>query len=132
MRFLIALIALTTSSLTCAQELKPGKWELLIKSEMTGIPVPPQSRTITYCVDDKNKNQPFIGNDTCRFGDKAVQGNKVSWKMTCEGDPKMLGDITLVIDGEKYSGTSDITMTISGAPNMSMKGTYTGRFLGPC
>ena len=52
--------------------------------------------------------------------------------MTCEGDPKMLGDITLVIDGEKYSGTSDITMTISGAPHMSMKGTYTGRFLGPC
>jgi hypothetical protein len=52
--------------------------------------------------------------------------------MICGGDPKMLGDIALVIDGEKYSGTSNIMMMISGAPDMSMRGTYTGRLLGPC
>ena len=120
------------SSLAAAQELKPGKWEVTIKTEMTGVPAPPQSRTMTYCVDEKNKNQPFTGNDQCKFSDKRAKGNEVSWTMTCEGQMQMTGEITNRIEDERYTGSSVIKMNIPGAPAMQVRGTYSGKFIGSC
>lgn len=130
-KILSACLLAAYSGPAFAQELKIGQWEVTIKSEMTGIPVPPQSRKITYCVTEKTKNQPFVGNESCRFGDKIIQGNKVSWKMTCDGDPQLSGEITQVIENDRYSGMSNMILTMPGAPNMTMKGTYEGRYLGP-
>lgn len=118
--------------MACAQEMKMGRWEVTIKSEMTGIPVPPQSHTITYCIDEKTKDRPIVGNDMCKFNDKRVEGNQISWKMACDGDPKMMGEITKVFESDRFSGRSNMTIHMSGGPQMAVKGTYSGKYLGPC
>ena len=63
------------------------------------------------------KGGPFM-QGTCKTSDYKVEGNKVSWAMTCE---KMTGTSELLYAGETYTGAmkmkmddQEVTMKLSG------------------
>jgi hypothetical protein len=64
---------------------------------------------------------------SCKASDYKVEGNKVTWKMTCSGRDKMTGDGEMVFSGDSYTGKMNMTMAQG---SMSMK--YTGKRIGDC
>lgn len=133
----VALLSLMPFSVS-AQELKVGKWQTTITTEMPSMPgMPrgsrtPNTHTMEYCVTEADKDKSFIKADNCTFSDRKASGNSLSWKMTCGPEPKMSGEITIVISGETYTGNSSLVMEIEDMPKMNIKGTYKGKYLGNC
>jgi hypothetical protein len=110
---------------------RDGKWEVKMEMSMAGMNLPAQ--TLTQCVTPKQAADPQAamppsgrggrGGD-CKVSDYKVEGNKVSWTMTC---PQVTGSGELLYAGETYTGT--MKMHTQGQ-EMTMK--YSGKRLGDC
>ena len=111
---------------------RDGKWEVKIEMQMPGMTMPPQ--TTTQCLTkedaaDPQKAMPQGGRGmqgNCKISDFKVDGNKVSWSMTCEN--KMTGKSEFVYAGETYTGT--MKMNMEAQEMMTMK--LSGKRLGDC
>lgn len=118
-----------------ADEMRPGKWQITSKSEMTGMPVqmPSNTHTVTICVDNKNKDRPPIGaDDSCKFSNLKKSGATTSWKMVCSGQTKMSGEGSMTLNSDSYEGSSTMLMDLGGGEQMKMKTSYKGKRLGDC
>ena len=111
---------------------KAGKWQNTIEMDMPGMPfkVPPQ--TTTSCLTkeqaaDATNAIPKGKNETgCTFSDVKVDGNTVSWVMTCEKQG-MTGTGSMTYAGESYTGKMDLKVADH---EMHMK--YSGKRVGDC
>ena len=130
-------LALTVAALVVAATLfaqgprRDGRWQVTIEMQMAGMTMPPQSTT--QCITpeeaaDPQKALPQAGAavSDCKFTNYKVDGNKVTWSMTCARD-KMSGSGEFVYSGETYTGT--MKMSADGQ-EMTMK--YSGKRLGDC
>ncbi len=134
-RFLTMItVGLTAFGLqTQAQQMREGKWEITVKAEMSGVPVPMPAQTMTVCIDAKNQGKPPIAADSsCKFSNQKSSGNTMSWKMQCSGETKLSGDGVLTFNGDSYSGSANMKMDMGDGESMTMKNTYAGRRLGGC
>ena len=112
---------------------RDGRWEVKMEMSMAGMTMPAQ--TITQCITaedaaDPQKSMPQAGGrgnqSDCKVSDYKVDGNKVTWKMTCEKE-RMTGTGEIVYAAETYAGT--MKMNAQGQ-DMTMK--YSGKRLGDC
>ena len=110
-----------------------GRWEIKIDMQMPGMTMPTQ--TTTQCITpqqaaDPVKQIPPTGPSgmagDCKVSDYKVDGNKVSWKMSCEKE-RMTGTGEFVYAGATYTGTMSIN---TQGQTMTMK--YSGKRLGDC
>lgn len=112
--------------------MKPGKWQVNMQMEMPGMPfkMPPVSKTTCVTAEQLEKDpQSTIPKDKksdCKVSDYELDGNTVTWTMTCPKD-NMTGEGTLTFSEEKYTGSMNMKM---GEQEMLMK--YTGKRLGEC
>ena len=113
---------------------RDGNWEVKMEMQMAGMSMPPQ--TVTQCVTaeeaaDPQKALPQAGGrggnaSDCKISDQKIEGNKVTWKMTCERE-QMSGAGEIVYAGETYAGTMKIN---AQGQEMTMK--YSAKRLGDC
>jgi hypothetical protein len=110
---------------------RDGRWEVKIEMLMPGMTMPAQ--TTTQCVTkeeaaDPQKGLPQTGPGAsdCKISDYKVDGNKVTWSMTCEKE-RTSGTAEFVYVGEAYTGT--MKMKTQGQ-EMTMK--YSAKRLGDC
>ena len=110
---------------------RDGRWEVKMDMQMAGMTLPTQ--TMTQCITpqqaaDPQKAVPPAGRGgrggDCKVSDYKIDGNKVSWKMTC---PDMTGTGEFEYATDAYTGT--MKMSTQGQ-EMTMK--YTGKRLGDC
>lgn len=129
---LFALVCALVVPAYAAGPAKAGKWQTTIEMEMEGMPVkmPPMSHT--QCITKEQaedassaipKGQKESG---CTFTDVKVDGNTVSWKMTCEKQG-LTGVGTVTYASDTYTGKMDMKMADR---EMHMK--YAGKYLGAC
>jgi hypothetical protein len=64
----------------------------------------------------------------CKVSDYKVEGNKVSWSMTCQGAQPMTGTGEFLYATDTYTGV--MKMQVADQGTMTMK--YTGKRLGDC
>jgi hypothetical protein len=116
-----------------AGPVKPGKWETTMEMEMPGMPMKMPPITVSHCITKEQAENPENAvprNDRqkdCKISDMKVDGNTVSWKMTCEKS-QTSGTGSITYSGDSYTGHMDMKM--AGDREMHMK--YSGKYLGAC
>ena len=117
-----------------ASPAKPGKWEMTMQSEITGMPMKMPPFTFSYCLTKEEAENPEKmvpqeqrKNSDCKRTDLNVAGNTVTWKVTCEKS-KMSGDGKITYSGDSFVGGMHMTMPNGGEMNAK----YSGKFLGAC
>ncbi len=147
---LIALVAAGSASLMAQSTLAPsaprrdGNWEVMVEMQMPNMPqgmsMPPMKTT--HCITkedaaDPTKALPSVPQrgggppSDCKVTDQKVDGNKITWAMTCTGAMPMTGTGEVVYAGDSYTGNMVMNMARGGQP-MAMTMKYTGKRLGDC
>lgn len=115
-------------------DIKLGKWETTVTSELEGMPFAPPPMTFTDCLTKEDLVPDMEPPDQqCDVMEHEVKGNTVSWRMRCQQDGiATRGQGEIRYSGETYRG--EMTIIMSGGPmgEMKMKQTLQGRWLGAC
>jgi len=112
---------------------KPGRWQTTVETEISGMPMKMPVRTINTCLtkeqaDNAQNLVPKSGDNRggCTMTDVKVDGNTITWKMTCEKSG-MTGSGKITYSGDSYDGAMHMTMQDK---DVSVK--YTGKYMGDC
>jgi hypothetical protein len=130
---LFAVVAILALPVLAGNLAKPGRWQTTIQTEMTGMPMKMPARTVITCVTKEQAEHaenlvPKSGDSRggCKYDDVKVDGNTVSWKMTCEKSG-MTGTGKITYNGDSYDGSMHMKMQ-----DHEVSATYTGKFMGEC
>lgn len=112
---------------------RPGQWQITTQRDMPGMSVP--ATTITHCVTPEEADHPEKtvpkGRDqsNCKVTDVKVDGNKMSWSLSCEGGRagNVSGNGEITYAGDSYTGW--MKMKVQDR-DFTMK--YTGKRIGDC
>jgi hypothetical protein len=136
----IAMAAATACLLVTAHaddgiEITPGKWRITATSQMPMMPQP-QSKTTEECVKE-SKISPttlFKENNECQLADVKVDGNDMTWQMTCnnpEGEGSLSADGNLTVDGDSLQGRINMAIKVADQ-SMEYDITWEGERIGDC
>ena len=115
-----------------AGPMKAGKWQMTAEMEMPGMPMKMPPVTFNHCVTKEQaesaesaipKSQQDSG---CTYSDVKVDGNTISWKMSCEKQ-QMTGTGSATYTEDSYTGLMEMKMQ-----DHEMKMKYSGKRLGDC
>lgn len=117
---------------------RDGKWEVKMEMDMPGMPAGMPPMNTTQCITpeqakDPQKAMPQGGrggrgmNDNCKISDYTVDGNKVSWSMTCAPPQDMTGTGEFTYAADTYTGVMKMNR---GGQMITMK--YSGKRIGDC
>ncbi len=129
---LFVLVCSLVGSAFAAGPAKAGKWQSTMEMSMEGMPMKMPPITSTHCITKEQAESadsaiPKSQKDSaCTFSDVKVDGNTVSWKMTCEKQ-QMTGTGTVTYSSDSYTGSMDVK---AGEREMHFK--YSGKYLGAC
>jgi hypothetical protein len=144
----IALVAAGSASLIGQSgPRRDGNWEITMEMQMPNMPNMPQGMSMppiktTQCITKEEAADPTKGLPSapqraggppsdCKMTDQKIEGNKVSWAMTCTGATAMSGTGEVVYAGDTFTGNMVMNMARGGQANtMTMK--YSGKRLGDC
>ncbi len=131
---LLALAALGVSllPLTATAQGKDELWEVTMKMDMPGMPMAMPAQTNRVCTAKGRKEEDYVPHDPeCKMTESSRAGNKLSYKMACDGKNKMtiVGEMTYAAD--KYDGRHKMTGTMEGTP-MEVTQTFSGKRVGDC
>jgi hypothetical protein len=137
MKRLVPAVLLLAANLPlhAAPNVKEGQWEMTMKMEMDGQPVPMPAQSIKYCVTRDNLVPKPKGAETsgnCSKVEPRVSGDTVSWEVVCKEDAQTIesqGRITY--KGDTFEGVISSKMTRDGRTN-NMKQVMSGRRIGEC
>ena len=109
-----------------------GQWEIKIEMAMMGIDMPPQTQsqclTPAQVRDQENEALPGLpGGGSCKKTEYLVTGNRITFKLACDGALPLTGTSDMTYAGDTYTGT--FKAEVGGQP-LTIK--YTGKRLGDC
>lgn len=120
--FLAAAAALALPLVAFAGPMKAGKWEVTVET-------PTGNHTVTRCVTQEEADHPQapkMKDDDCKIDSFKVDGNVVTWKVTC---PKR----GMSMEGKNtYTGDTFVGETHMKMGEREMTQHSTGKFLGKC
>ena len=137
--FLIAVVAICFMAVpltvhASGPSIQEGKWEIITKMEMPGMPsdMPQQTFVHTECLtkDDyvPQGSQTSGSGGDCEIRDVRTSGDTVSWTMHCNtGQGEMNGEGSIAYSGDTFKGTIKTVM-----PAMEMTQHLQGRRIGNC
>jgi len=129
--FMYAVCGYAASSAPVYQE---GQWEITTAMDIPGMPKE-MNKPYVYkiCLNKKNPvpqlQSSNNGEMQCKMVSQTVNGNTVTWKMTCKNDIDIEGKITY--SKTSYEGKTITTAYVDGK-KMVMKSTMKGKYIGPC
>ena len=127
---LICVAALALPLFAADSPMKPGKWQITVQTEMSGMPVQLPPVTMTECVTPEQAAAPQppatdAGSD-CAVSDYKVNGNVVTWSVACPKE-NVTGTGRITFSSDSYDGVTKMKM---GDTEVTQK--LSGKYLGPC
>ncbi len=129
--FLLAFGSLAAPA--SALNLKPGKWQITVEMQMSGVRIPPA--TTTQCITREEAESPdgalphSLGNgkdDDCKLSDVKMEGDSVAFRLTCP-KKQVTAEGTFHYAGDAYDGTMRINM-----PSGELTQKFAGKHVGEC
>lgn len=114
-----------------APNMHPGRWEITSTIDMPGMAFTMPASTVTQCI-TATELVPQVQQETekCRMLENQVDGDTVTWTVTCEsGGGTMTSKGKVVYHGDSFAGT--VATTGSQMPS-GMTQKMTGKRLGDC
>jgi len=112
-----------------ADDPPPGfLWESTSQMVMTGMPFSPPARTVKLCAAREWTKPPPGGDASCVNSDFQRVGNKVTWRMECQGQMPMSGTGEITFEGsDAYTGAINAT-----ADGVNVTINLSGKKIGTC
>lgn len=130
-------MVLTLTMLLCcstafaAPDIDPGQWQFTTTTEMQGaanMKVPAQ--THVQCITEQDLVPMSQGaSQECQVSDVEVDGDTVSWRISCGGQSQMEGTGQITYGGDSMEGTMNMVISATG---MQVTNHITGRRIGAC
>ncbi len=134
----VLLAGWSSGLLAATPDFREGEWGTSYRMEVIGapFPMPPITARKSACLSQKN----FVPdnsqqNQNCKVSDIRVNGNTVSWKLSCHsGDGLIEGQGKVTYQDEKYDGVMDARMVAADGSGGPIRYRYTmhGERLGAC
>jgi len=126
---LFALVILLALPLFAGPQ-RAGKWQMTTQVEMANMPMKIPAVTTEVCVTPEQAEKPEPPKNPrqtdCKFSDYKIEGNTVSWTMSCEKQ-KMTGEGKITYSADSFDGSMHAKM---GEMEVTTK--YSGKRLGDC
>jgi hypothetical protein len=123
---------------------RDGKWEVKMEMSMPGMPQPMPPITTTQCITKEEAADPMKSvpqgppgrggrgmPDNCKMSNYKMDGNKVTFSMTCDPPQAMTMTAEFIYGVDTYDGTMKVDSDRGGQP-MAMTMKYSGKRLGDC
>jgi len=132
--FALALIITVSTSANADINVQEGLWEITSKIKISGTPAQINigEQKVTQCI-DKQKIIPKTDkkiNKYCTISDQTIDGDTVTWKMTCTNNMHSEGSITY--HGDTFNGKMRSKAEIPNMGMMAMNIQLTGKRIGEC
>jgi hypothetical protein len=140
-----ALFMVVVAPLVAQSPMREGLWEVTLEPEGAGVPVSDPGLTqllatmkSTRCITPDQAQAPgsvvFKGpgpDKSCQVTDQKMDGNRLTWKLSCAGVLKIAGDGAAIFSGDSYISKLNMTVEMTGKTRpMTLK--YTGTRVGDC
>ncbi len=128
----VVTLALSVS-VSFAQGIEKGLWEITTETTMEGAPVKIPPMTTQSCVtsDKYIPNEPEK-NTNCKMIYSKLEGNTVSWKVICKEKGSTVESTgKMTYGGKTFTGVMDTVMD-EGGEKIKTKMNMKGRYMGPC
>jgi len=141
-RIALAVVSMLIASLAACgggpggPNMKEGLWEITIRMDMLGMPMPMPPQTYRHCLTHKDmvpKTQEQPGQTNCREVKREVKGDTVSWVIECtapEGPVTSSGTVTY--RGDAMEGAVKVRVPDGKRGAMEMTQQMNGKWVGPC
>ena len=128
----LMVVSLSSAGTAAQAPRQDGLWEVKVEVSMAGLDIPQQTQT--QCVTPEQvRNQgsetlPGLpGGGTCKRTDYQAVGNRVTFKLKCEGAVPLEGSAEMIYSGDTYAGM--FTADLAGQ-TLAVK--YSGKRVGDC
>lgn len=126
---LAALCSLAVPVAVLAGPAKAGKWETTVETTVGDRAMPAHSSTHCITKEEAEKSENLVPKPTrgdCTISDMKVDGNTVSWKVSCAKSGTN-GEGTMTYAGDSYTGHMKMK-----TPQFDVNVKYSGKYLGAC
>lgn len=129
----LGALAFGIAALAQAPPMREGRWEITMQMQMPDMPMAMPPMKMTQCITAEDLKDPgralpkgLPGEapgeaPPCEIANYKVEGNKVTWKITCKGAEAMSGEGELTSSADAYEGRmrlgvegKQLTMKLSG------------------
>jgi len=126
------LIATLAAPGTAAAQGKDDLWEVTVKMEVPGMPMAMPPVVSRSCTAKNAKDEDYVPTEKdCRMVERNRSGNKLNYKIVCEGKNPMTIAGEIVFGTNSYEGRMKLSGTANGQP-MQMTQNFSGKRVGDC
>jgi hypothetical protein len=118
-------------------DIDPGNWEMTssMAMTMTGMSIPPQTFTVTECIEEEELDPEHFNMDQenpCDISNVAIDDNTAKWSISCPTDMgSMQGQWEFTSNGDSISGNGMMNADYGGQ-KMGFEMTWQGKRTGDC
>ena len=128
----VLLIAAVALPLSAGAQGKDDLWEVTVKMEMPGMPMAMPPVVTRNCTAKNARDEDYVpAEKNCRMQDRKRSGNKLSYKIVCEGKDPMTIAGEMTFGANSYEGRMQMSGTANGRP-MQMTQNFSGKRVGDC
>jgi len=132
LRIGIAILVASAWPLAASAQGNDDLWEVTVKMEMAGMPMAMPAQTSRVCTGKNRKDEDYIPKrENCRVTESNRAGNRLTYKMVCEGRDAMTVTGDLTYGNNSYEGKTQMSGKMEGQP-MEMAQTFSGKRVGDC
>jgi hypothetical protein len=126
------LIASLAAAGAAAAQGKDDLWEVTVKMEVPGMPMAMPPVVSRSCTPKSAKDEDYIpAEKNCRMVERNRSGNKLNYKIVCEGKDPMIIAGELIFGTNSYEGRMKLSGMANGQP-MQMTQNFSGKRVGDC
>ena len=128
----VAVIVLLRPTSGEASAMEPGLWRYEMQTQVTAVPFTMPTITTRACLDANDIRYGVVFSDEerkagCRFGNRQVEGQSVSYELACPGDEPVSGRFSFFATADTVDGQGLID-----ADGAQIQQRWVGERLGDC
>lgn len=129
-----AVLLLGPGHTHAAPNMKPGLWEIQVRTEMAGMPTQMPAVTTRQCIRKQDMvPQTNSSGQDCEVADQNLSRDTVSWHIQCKSDEiQGSGKGRITYHGDTFQGQIDMTMEQASMGPMTMTQRLQGKRVGDC
>ncbi len=137
--FAITAAVLLIASGAFADEIEPGLWKVITRTETGGVIGPPHESSKCLTAEQTHELAttfspvPSTVNSVCAPIERTLNGRRLSWRLVCKGqlDMELTGDFNFD-SPHHYSGTVRTKASMAGMQMVDSQNTLEGEWVSEC
>ena len=130
--FAVLLVAALALPSPASAQGKDDLWEVTVKMEVPGMPMAMPPIVSRSCTAKNAKDEDYVPSEkNCRMTERNRSGNKLTYRIVCEGKDPMTIVGELTFGSNTYQGRMQLSGMANGQP-MQMTQNFTGKRVGDC